>query len=113
MTTKPFGYQKKSQYLSIKKRLAFLLGFFMFALVLNVAITQYVAYQIGFGFQTNPFVWMMWAITFTEYKEFFRQVWLVFLTALGSAAVITALMMAIAKKPKGNATSAGTASWAY
>ena len=108
----PFGYQKKVPVHSVKMRLVYLLGFLIFVLLLNVAITQYVARTLGFSAEYHPIAWMKWAIEYPVYKDFFRQVWLVFLLILASAAVLTALLTTSSRKPNGNATSAGTARFA-
>ncbi|OEB90903.1 hypothetical protein BBN09_10720 [Vibrio parahaemolyticus] len=113
MTVKPFGYQEKKQGLSLAKRLTYLTGFLLFALILNMMVTLYVVHQLNFtmGFY-QPFSWMIWAIYYPEYKDFFRLVWLGFLFCLATAAGATAVLMYLAKKPTANHTSAGTARFA-
>lgn len=112
MTPSGFGYQKKSPFNTLKKRLAFLSGFLTFALLLNITTTQYVATVMGFEPVLNPFAWMIWAIQFSQNKTFFTHVWLTFLGVLGSVAIITALAIKLTTRPKGNTTSAGTARFA-
>ncbi|MEJ5074847.1 type IV secretory system conjugative DNA transfer family protein [Enterobacter ludwigii] len=112
MSTAAFGYQKKSPYQALKKRLMFITGFLFFALCLNVAVTVWVARALGVSPGLNPFSWMMWSMKFTTLTAFFRHVWLVFLGVLGAGALVTGLLLTLAKKPKGNSTSAGTARFA-
>lgn len=107
-----FGYQKKSPFHNFKKRLTFMSGFFMFAILLNIAITQYVATVMDFSPSLNPFAWMIWAVQFSQYKTFFTHVWLTFLGVLGSVAIVTVLAIKLTTRPKGNTTSAGTARFA-
>ncbi|WCZ04717.1 hypothetical protein [Vibrio parahaemolyticus] len=86
MSSKPFGYQKKKQGLSLAKRLTYLAAFLVFAVILSMGITLYVADQLGFEVLSlrQPFSWMLWAIYYPEYKDFFRMVWLDSLLVLGS-----------------------------
>ncbi len=114
MSSKPFGYQKKKQGLSLAKRLTYLAAFLVFAVILSMGVTLYVADQLGFEVLSlrQPFSWMLWAIYYPEYKDFFRMVWLGFLACIGATAAITALLMYLAKKPTANHTSAGTARFA-
>lgn len=114
MDNKPFGYQEKKHGLPLAKRLGFLFLFLTIALFLNMAATEYVAQQFGWEhwIVRNPFRWMLWAIQYPEYKDFFRQIWIGFLITLAATGGIISLAMYFAKKPKGNKTSAGTAAFA-
>ncbi|HIF9415338.1 TPA: type IV secretory system conjugative DNA transfer family protein [Photobacterium damselae] len=114
MDNKPFGYQEKKLGLPFAKRLGFLFLFLTIALFLNMVATEYVAQQFGWEhwIVRNPFRWMLWAIQYPEYKDFFRQIWIGFLITLAVTGGIISLAMYLAKKPKGNKTSLGTAAFA-
>ena len=114
MNNKPFGYQEKKHGLPLIKRLGYLILFLCLATLLNITATEYVAQQFGWPHWTprNPFSWMLWAIQYPEYKDFFRQIWIGFLVVLAVMGGGISMIMYFAKKPQGNKTSAGTAAFA-
>ncbi|MGR5187082.1 type IV secretory system conjugative DNA transfer family protein [Photobacterium damselae] len=112
-----FGYKEKKHKSHILQRIAITALLFISIIILSSAVTEYVAQQ--FGWQQfvlrNPFEWMIWAIRYAQYKALFQTAWLTFLAGsllLTIIAFIAIVRLSYKKRPVGNKTSAGTASFA-
>ncbi|PSU44541.1 hypothetical protein C9J12_27105 [Photobacterium frigidiphilum] len=111
---KTFAYQEHKQTQPVIKRLVALAFFLCFALLLNTLTTLYVENSLfhSMTFKQSPFNWMLWSIKLTQFKLYFRDVWLVHLALLIGGTLLFCLATLTRKVATGNKTSHGTARWA-
>lgn len=109
-----FAYQEQKHQQPILKRIALITVFFCFAFLLNYLITLYVENYLfnSLTADQNPFNWMIWSIKLTEYRRFFRVVWIGHITILFVITLFFCITSLKQNNAKGNNTSHGTARWA-